>query len=604
MRWVVIVGAVAALAVLAGCADGFVPPDDASTSETTLAPESASELQAGTAVRDSAATRALPLARRIPPGSSASPIPGALPVAEPTPRMKGEPAPTPTATPTPEPAPTETAVPPTPMPTAIATPAPVPTAIATPAPVPTAIATPAADADAAIATPAPMPTAIATPVPTPIPTATPAATATPTPPMASGDLGIVEVEADEALAAVGLTHVQYGPGEDVPWNPGLFLLDVRSGAVEGWVRPLEGLADGELGPAASVRDSIRVSPGNRFVLWTDEAGTQTLHDRQGGQTHTWDASTTHLDQWWGSGDGERLLFRSEDSNTFVLVDGAMQPVSQFDLPPGARFAGPTGGYILIRECIGCEPGDRYHLVNLDDETSPVMYTWTLPWKTVEQEPSEDVRYQIELLDDLVTIVADTGSESCRVVRYDLSGVLRSDEAVSCGRLWPGPSAGLSLDRNPPDEGLLAAATAGLLDNTGYSGNRVTHMVAFDAITGREIVHVTSIASPWNARDILKLADSSALVLGVDAGLRIAAINGASRRTAADPDGLAAPDPMIVTNLRGDAVARLTFGPPDALIPGPLGAEVSLDAFADWGATNDVLRVRTMLSYPNSVAPDR
>ena len=47
MRWVVIVGTVVALAVLAGCADGFAPPDDASTSETVLAPESTSGLQAG-----------------------------------------------------------------------------------------------------------------------------------------------------------------------------------------------------------------------------------------------------------------------------------------------------------------------------------------------------------------------------------------------------------------------------------------------------------------------------------------------------------------------------------------------------------------------------
>ena len=348
--------------------------------------------------------------------------------------------------------------------------------------------------------------------------------------MTSGDLGIVEVETDEPLAASGLTHVRYGPGEDVPWSAGLFLLDIRTGAVEGWAAP----GDGDLGLAASVHDSIRVSSGNRFVLWTDESGGQTLYDREGGQTHTWDTSTTRFDRWWGSGDGERLLFRSEDSDTFVLLDGAMQPVSQFDLPPGARFTGPTGGYILIRECIGCEPGDRYHLVNLDDETSPLIHTWTLPWQTVVQEQSEDVRYQIELLEDTVTIVADTGSGSCRAVRYDLNGALRSDEAVSCGRLWPGPSAGVSLDQSPPDEGLLAAATAGLLDNTGYSGNRVTHMVAFDAITGREIVRVTSSASPWNAGDILKLADSSALVLGVDAGLRIAAINGASRRTPADP----------------------------------------------------------------------
>ncbi len=528
-----VAGLLLSLALLSACADGYAPPEAAETDEVAVAPDAPSELQAGKAIRDAAATRALPLASRVPHTPSATPAPGSLPVAEPTPRMKGEGAPTPDG-----------------------------------------------EMDAA--------------------------------PVPRGELGVIDVEVEvdaegRPSAVAGLKLVRYEAGADVPWSPGLFLLDVRTGAVHGWVRPPASLADGERDAVSQDHDAIRVSPGNRFVLWTDDSGASVLYDRRSDEAYKWDPASVRFDRWWGSGDTERLLFQITGSNAFVLVNGDLGVVSQFTLPPGERFSSATGAYILVRECIACDPGDQYHIVNLEDETNPAVHAVTMPWKMVDQAPSGDVTYQIELLDNLVTIVADTGGGSCRAVRYDLDGVLRSDDAVPCSRLWPGPSAGFGLDRIPPDEGLLDAATTGLLDETGFGEMPITRMTAFDAITGREIVRVITVARRASEPDVLKLADSSALVLGSDAGLRFAAVNGAWRRTAAgpspvDPELAPAPAPLVVTSLRGDLIATLTFAPPNEAIPDHPGSEVFLDLFADWGAAGDVLRVRTLLDYEQFAQP--
>ena len=532
-----ITGLLVSLAFLSACAGGHAPPEGAGTDEAALAPDSPSELQAGRAIRDSSATRALPLAQRVPYTPSATRAPASQPVAEPTPRMKGEATPTPT------------------------------------------------------------------------PDSTPADTASTAP---RGELGVIDVEVEvddegRPSAVAGLTLVHYESGAEVPWSPGLYLLDVRTGAVHGWVRPALSPAEGEPAAGAPDRDAIRVSPGNRFVLWTDDSGASVLYDRSDDQAYRWDPASVRFDRWWGSGDAERLLFQITGSNAFVLVNGDLELVSQFDLPPGERFSSATGGYILVRECLACDPGDLYHIVNLEDETDPAVHALTMPWKMVERAPSGDVTYQIELLDNLVTIVADTGGGMCQAVRYDLDGVLRSDEVAPCSRLWPGPSAGFGLDRIPPDEGLLDAATTGLLDETGFGEMPITHMTAFDAITGREIVRVTTVSRRANEPDVLKLADSSALVLGSDTGLRFAAVNGAWRRTAAgaspvDPEHAPAPAPLVVTSLRGDQVATLTFAPPSEAIPDRPGSDVFLDLFADWGAASDVLRVRTMLDYEQFAPP--
>ena len=373
-----------------------------------------------------------------------------------------------------------------PPPPAVATPAPTatatPTASATPAPSPTASPAPTAPA-----TPSPTPTPTATPSPTPTATPSPAPTATPSPthtaPLAplitAEDLGIREVDTADALAAAGLTHVRYAASEEMPWDPGLFLLDVETGEVDAWARSLAALSEEERTAASRASDDLDVSPSNRFVSWADHG---VLYDRHTGRTYALDRSRLEFDRWWGTGPGERLLFRLATSGAFVAMDAELRPVARLELPAGSRYTSPDGGYILIRECVECEPGDRFHLVNLDDEANPEVHSWVLPWKTVRYRTTGEPLYRIDRLDDLVALVADAGSGSCRVVRYGLSGALLSDSTIPCLSPWPG-----LLPRISPDGRMLAATTSSV-----FADDRISSI--FDAATGEEILRVKSVYS--------------------------------------------------------------------------------------------------------------
>ncbi len=421
--------------------------------------------------------------------------PPAPATATPSPAAAGTPSPTasPTARPTPSPTPPQT---------------PSPTPTATPLPTPTASPTPVA---------APSPTPTATPSPTP--------TATPAPLITAEDLGIREVDTAEALAAAGLTHARYAAGEEVPWDPGLFLLDVGSGEVEGWVRSLAALSEEERGTARRASDDIAVSPSNRFRL--------------------------------------------ASSGAFVAMDAGMQPVARFTLPPGERFTSPNGGYILVRECVGCEPGDRFHLVNLEDEANPEVHSWVLPWKT-RRYKSGDLPYRIELLDDLVAFIADTGDATCRVVRYDLRGTLLSDHTIPRGCYAPGSLGTFlsplhSLHRISPDGRLLATATS--------SGTPVARV--FNAATGEEIMRVLGVYLPWSEREptAVWLADGSGVVVRTHRGQYVVTLDGAWERAPGrpapdDPDRFFSYYPLQVLNQAGAVTASFSLGGPSAPIPDP------------------------------------
>ena len=500
---------------------------------------------------------------------------------------------------------------PTPSPTPTATPPPTPTV--TPSPTPTATPSPTAT-PAGTPSPTPTPTPTATPSPAPTATPSPTPTATPAPLITAEDLGIREVDTAEALAAAGLTHVRYAAGEEVPWDPGLFLLEVESGVVEGWVRSLAGLPEEERGTAWNVSDDIAVSPSNRFVSW---AGQAVLNDRQTGRTYEWDRGRIEFDRWWGTGPSERLLFRLATSGAFVAMDAELQPVARFTLPNGERFTSPNGGYILVRECVECEPGDRFSLVDLEDEANPRVGSWVLPWKTVRYRKSAGIPYRIDLLDDLVVFVADTGSGTCRVVRYDLGGALLSDSTIPCWRPWPVSSGGVGLPRISPDGHLVAGATSGYRAEAGYGDlPAIAAVSVFDAVTGGEAVRVKSASAPWfeiGLTDVW-LADSSGIVVGTHRDPRIVTTDGAwkqapdpwiralGRPAPDDPDLFVAYDSAIlatqpvVVNQRVEVQARLSFGRPSAPIPEYPDAALILYERADWGAASTALRVRTVFFH--------
>ncbi len=509
----------------------------------------------------------------------------ASPAATPAPTREATPAPTPTATPsaTPTAVATQTA---TPTPTA--TPSPTPTATATPSPTPTP-------------TPTPTPAPTATPSPTPSPSPTPPSptpTATPAPLVTAEDLGIREVDTAEALAAAGLTHARYAAGEAVPWDPGLFLLAVESGEVEAWVRSLAALSEDERSDASRASADLDVSPSNRFVSW---AAHGMLYDRHTERTFALDSSMVEFDRWWGTGFGERLLFRLVSSGAFVAMDTELRPVARLELPPGERFTSPNGGYILVRECVECEPGDRFHLVNLEDEANPTVHSWELPWRTVRYRDSGDIPYRIELLDGLVAFIADTGRLTCRVARYDLRGTLLSDVTIPGGCYEPGRIGALwsplhSLQRISPDGRLLAVATS--------SGTPVAKV--FDAATGEEVLRVKGVYLPWSEPEPtgVWLADSSGIVVRARRGTSNAAIDGEWRQAPGrpapdDPDRFFSCYPLFfycrmqVTDHTGEALASFSFGVPSAPIPDPpYQAALVLDRRANWGATSDTLRTWT------------
>ena len=309
--------------------------------------------------------------------------------------------------------------------------------------------------------------------------------------------------------------MRYEAGEEVPWDPGLFLLDVESGAVEGWVYSLRNLP-AEQPVRICLVDALTVSPGSRFVQWDDDSCTDyvqadetvALYDRQTARMYTWDADSLNgrprfrFDRWWGWGDNERLLFWVSSLDAYVMLDGDLQPVAQFQIPPGEHFSHPTGSYILVR---GWGPSRTFHLVNFADETNPRAYTWVLPW-----EASEGWRYEeIVVLDNLVAFVV-RGDSACRVARYDLGGVLLSDQTIPC-KLG---SASIS-----PDGRLIAAPTfsGSVAYGSGYSPESVGMVLSiFDAATGAEVVrllgvHPSWIGSEFETRGEVWLADSSGII---------------------------------------------------------------------------------------------
>ena len=489
--------------------------------------------------------------------------------------------PSPVATPTATPAPTATP-PPTPTPSPTPTPTATPAPTATPSPSPTPTATPSA-----VATPTATPTPTATASPSPTPTATPTATATLTPLITAEDLGIREVDTAEALAAAGLTHVRYAAGEEAPWEAGLFLLDVESGEVEGWVGS----------------DYIAVSPGNRLVSW---AGERVLYDRHTGRTFALDSSAVEFDRWWGAGTNERLLFRLVSSGAFLLMDAEMQPVARFELPPGERFISPNGGYILVHEP---RSSGTFHLLNLKDETNARMHTWTLPWEPFQDRDSGQLLYGVQVLDELVAIVGHADYGVCRVSRYSLSGALLSDRTIPCAGNWPG---GIGYPRVSPDGNLVVAAPFPQIANSSDSVLSI-----LNARTGNEILRVKSLwngamlGGSWLERtlDDVWLADSSGIVVGTPRGPRIVTLNGAWEWAPGRPSPVDAGlfysvfDALpAVMNRAGALLASVSFGPRAPILGWDRGTYS--EARTDWGATSDTLRIRPVVESGILEGPDR
>ncbi len=412
--------------------------------------------------------------------------------------------------------------------------------------------------------------------------------------MTADDLGIREIETEAALAEAGLTHVTFESGESVPWEAGLHLLDVESGAVEGWIRP-EGDAveevDGERRAVGTVTVDIRLSPGNRFLLLPGHA----LHDRLTGRTYTrgqgWLASTAGELIGWGTGSDERLIFRS--ANVFVVVDGEMQPVAQFAVPDGGgAYLWPhhEGRYVFVHDL------EQLYLFDLRQAGSVTVTpsaTWSL--SGVEWWGKGTPRAWVEPFDGGVAVI-QLDSDTCRIARYSADGSAPTDHTFPC---WPSfvgnkvenPFVGIS-----PDGSLIAIITSGFAGEYLASSLRAMVISIFDAGTGEELFRIKGAQQPWRREGLSNswLADSSGIVVNTPSGHRLVTVEG---QWQAGPPGRSAPhDPtrysefLTVVNQQGEELASLSFGESRRPI---LGLRVPS---IGWGGDSNTIRVRTGIFY--------
>ena len=491
-----------------------------------------------------------------------------------------------------------------PTPTQTSTPAPTPTVRGSPATTPTPTVQPRPKPTRAAgmtATPGPTPTAAPSPTPPPSPTPAPVPAPTPPPSPAAAPLptreglGIREVDPSDPAIATWSAPTWYEAGADVPWRASVLLLDVGTGAVEAWRHGSDPGPAG-YGPRA-------VSPSQRFLIWPGR-----LHDRESGRWYAWDASRLLLDRTWGTGSGEHLLFQVVGSGDYVMTNAEIEPVARVALPPGERFTSARGGYIVVRECVAGDPGDRFHVVDLDVDAGLTMHTWTLPWKTTRRPGRVcPTPYDLHLLDESVAIVGSAGSDTCRVVRYDLTGSPLSDVELACpgsglvGRYGYAPAVS-------PDGRMIVTESV-----KWVAGSWDVILVISDTTTGEPILRVTSI---WPGRhgaglngswreihlDDIWLADSSGIVVVTPRGPRIVTLGGAwewapGRPSAVDADLFYSvfDAPPAVMNGAGEVLASVSFGPDGP----PLGSYPLSGAYrgcylgtrADWGAAAGTVRIR-------------
>lgn len=415
-----------------------------------------------------------------------------------------------------------TAVAPT---TPTATETPVATEMVTPVPstaTPTATLTPVPTA-----TPSPTPTAM----PSPTPTATPAPTPLPVPMPSREELGIREVETD--WAAFDLLHVRHWRGEPIPWEAGLYLLDVETGTVEGWVLPgVDAVVeiDGQrvVGRSRPERaySYFAPSPGTRFVLYGDH-----LYDRRTGRS--WQGEGFRTGWWsdrgetirgWETGDGERILYRLPGRDArYAILDASLRATGLIGIPGAERadfWPHPEGRYLFARD-----ERHRLHVIDLERGSGAWIgpsFTWGLPWDS----PSD---YGIEPVPDgAVAIGRSSEAGACHAIRYSRHGPPPAVHRLPCG--WPHSRGDHALVDLSPDGRLVAVALMGkgLGIDPIYGNAPILAIAVRDLATGADVIRIAGAtmarADHWRIEN-LWLADGSGLVVGVSGSDRLVTLNG-------------------------------------------------------------------------------
>ena len=499
----------------------------------------------------------------------------------PPPTQTATPAPTPTATASPTPQPS-----PTPVPTVTATPSPTPSATPSPTSTRTPTATPA---PSVATTPSPTPTATPTPAPTP------AIATLPT----RAELGIWEVDGAVGLAHAGFAHVRYETGEEVPWVPGLYLLDVESGSVEGWTCRHGCWTT----LSASNRFLLAGSPGPGAPL----AVSGSLLDRETGRAYEWDNATLQVlgqRPWTRSvpapsagfriEDAHGFIFRREPDGPYVVTNDSLEPITQFDLArgqAGALWARPSGSSL-----VAYRDDSTLHFFDLSQPRNPTIdpvAVVTLPHIQVHAV------HPIEAFEWGVAVLQAVGAR-CRIIRFDWSGSKLSDAFL--------PIRGCSTATLSPNGNLIAAITKDAAFEREFRHVGLAISI-YETASGVESHRIVGAAQPeltevdylgWGATGAAWLSDSSGVVIGTKYGDRVAYLDGRWGSTGGWParhDARLFANPVTraggaqVTDGTGNVLATFDPGPPVR----PVGDAIPVQLLS-WGAGPE-LRVELYASHP-------
>ena len=362
-------------------------------------------------------------------------------------------------------------------------------------------------------------------------TSTAATAATGTGLVSREDLGIREVDTAEALAAAGLRYVRCAAGEIVSQEVGLYLLDVQTGAVEGWV-----LASVEAAAADSmdgfVSAGVSLSPGNRFLSFD-----RFQHDRVTDRTFEWDAPPLRR---WGSDSERRLLFRlaDEGGDRFVITDGTLQPVAQFAIPDGQEGQLQWLNFEYRSLVVRGRERDgglhsSLHFFDFSEEavgTFEPAATQVLPG---DAKAWSEGLYRLASLGPSIE-VAIAGPDSCHVMHYGWDGATLLDVSVPVVPLYGGRDCRIS-----PDGHWMTAVTG--MGATGTArGARLMAVSILDTTTGDEVYRVKGVDGPgrW-------LPDSSGVSMSTSRGTRFVTLDGQWASEAPRPASVSAkPAPAI------------------------------------------------------------
>lgn len=483
----------------------------------------------------------------------------------------------------------------------------VATETVTPAPssaTPTATLTPTA-------TPSPTSTATPTPTATPSPTVNP--TSIPVPMPSREELGIREVETD--WAAFDLLHVRHGRGEPIPWEAGLYLLDVETGTVEGWVLPgVDAVVeiDGQRVVGRSrpefVHTYFALSHGTRFVLYGER-----LYDRrtgrswQGGGFRTgWADRELH---GWGMGDGERILYRLPGRDArYTILDASLRATGLIGIPGAERadfWPHPEGRYLFARD-------ERHRLHIIDPERGSgawlgPSFTWRLPW-------DDRSDYGIEQIPNgVVAIGRASEAGACRTIRYSRHGPPPAVHRLPCG--YPHSRSDHTLVDLSPDGRLVAVALMGkgIGGDPIYGNAPILAIAVRDLATGADVIRIAGATMARNdywRLDNLWLADGAGLVVGVSGGDRLVTLEGRWGPVL----GMPSPDnPALfargttVTDASGQPLASANFverrtirgikWPTIGWVPGSGGLRIELDVAYEGYLPMDRLPLSPVIELP-------